>query len=102
MSRPTKNASAPPFRATLRIQRDGGRQSERSGWLTPYEIRTLVADARWAGPGSRLDVWVPAGVGDLELRRLRTRFARLRDFRVTAQVERDSAWQYRDYPAQRA
>ena len=66
-----------PFRANLA---KGGatshQRSERTGWLTPYEVETLFADALWAGQGARLEVSVPARTSDAGLDAIRERFER--------------------------
>lgn len=86
---------APPFRSTLataasRVPR------QRAGWLTPYEIEILFADAAWAGRGAALEVAVPARTSEDGLARIRDRLDPLRKRGVAVRVERDRRWSYRD------
>ena len=52
----------------------GACSSERTGWLTPYEVETLFSDALWAGRGSRLDVRVPARTSEAGVTWIRAAF----------------------------
>lgn len=70
--------------------------SERTGWLTPYEVETLFSDAMWAGQGSKLDVAVPARTSEDGLAWIRSRFDRLRTRGIGVQVRRDNSWEFRD------
>ncbi len=82
-----------PFRAQL-AKGEGSHRSERTGWLTPYEVETLFADALWAGRGSRLDVRVPALTSDAGVSWIRERFDRLRKRGIGVSVRRDESWSF--------
>lgn len=82
-----------PFRAQL-AKGEGSHRSERTGWLTPYEVETLFADALWAGRGSRLDVRVPARTSDAGVTWIRERFDRLRKRGIGVSVRRDESWSF--------
>lgn len=84
-----------PFRAQLE-RSQGSVRSERTGWLTPYEVETLFSDALWAGRGSRLDVRVPARTSDAGVTSIRQRFDRLRNRGIGVSVRRDETWIFRD------
>jgi len=84
-----------PFRAQLE-RGHGSVRSERTGWLTPYEVETLFADALWAGRGARLDVRVPARISDDSVSWIRQRFDRLRHRGIGVSVRRDESWVFRD------
>lgn len=71
-------------------------RSERTGWLTPYEVETLFSDAMWAGHGARLDVAVPARTSEDGLAWIRSRFDRLRTRGIGVRVRRDADWEFRD------
>ncbi len=86
-----------PFRARLAKGQSTVR-SERTGWLTPYEVETLFSDALWAGRGSHLDVRVPARISDDGVSWIRERFARLRKRGIDVSVRRDATWSFRDEP----
>lgn len=81
-----------PFRANLAGGDAGGRLSQRVGWLTPYEVETLFADAMWAGRGAQLDLAVPAKTSDAGVAWISTRFERLRKRGIGVRVHRDDAW----------
>ncbi|MBM4268014.1 MAG: hypothetical protein FJ144_15605 [Deltaproteobacteria bacterium] len=85
-----------PFRAQLAKHGSAQSRSERTGWLTPYEVETLFADALWAGQGARLEVSVPARTSDAGLDWIRMRFDRLRKRGIGVRVRRDENWQFRD------
>jgi hypothetical protein len=59
----------------------------RSAWLSPYAVETLVADARRAGPGARLDVTVPASAPLAVVDHVERCFASLADYGVTVRVQ---------------
>jgi len=61
----------------------------RGGWLTPYVAETIVDDALRSGPGSRLEISVPANVSDAHLAELRQRFTWLAERGVRVSVRRD-------------
>lgn len=84
-----------PFRASLARGHRGNQSSERTGWLTPYEVDTLFADALWAGTGSQLEVAVPEGTTDDGLYWVQQRFDRLRRRGIGVEVKRDRNWQFR-------
>ena len=84
-----------PFRAQLE-RNQGSMRSERTGWLTPYEVETLFSDALWAGRGSRLDVRVPARISEEGVSWIRERFDRLRNRGIGVSVRRDESWIFRD------
>lgn len=71
-------------------------RSERTGWLTPYEVETLFSDAMWAGHGAKLDVAVPAKTSEDGLAWIRSRFDRLRTRGVGVRVRRDLGWHFKD------
>jgi hypothetical protein len=81
-----------PFRSNLTGREGNGRMAHRMGWLTPYELETLCADALWAGGGAQLDVTVPARTSDLGLAWVRDRFDGLRKRGIAVRVRRDEAW----------
>ena len=85
-----------PFRASLEWSELQGVRSQRSGWLTPYEVETIYADALWGGRGARLEVSVPARTSDEGLVWIRERFDRLRRRGVGVRVQRDEGWEFRD------
>lgn len=85
-----------PFRASLERGSRGGQTSERTGWLTPYEVDTLRADALWAGHGAELSVEVPDGTSDDGIRWVRERFDGLRRRGIGVRVERDRNWHFAD------
>jgi acyl carrier protein len=60
-----------------------------SGILTPYTAETLARDAGMAGSGAQLDVVVAPGTADLDLARVRARFAHLTARGVHVNVDRD-------------
>lgn len=59
---PAPPPSPVPFRSQIAPARAGAGRLERSGWLTPYAVEVLEADAAWAGPGATMEVTIPAGV----------------------------------------
>jgi acyl carrier protein len=61
----------------------------RSTWLSPYAIETLLADARRAGPGARLEVVVPAGVPLAVIEKVERAFAPLAASGVVVRVQHD-------------
>ncbi len=85
-----------PFRARLDKRGPATMRSERTGWLTPYEVETLFSDAMWAGHGAELDVAVPAKTSEDGLAWIRSRFDRLRMRGIGVRVRRDSTWEFRD------
>ena len=85
-----------PFRAHLARGPASSLRSERTGWLTPYEVETLFADALWAGDGSKLEVSVPAMTSDAGVIWVRERFDRLRKRGIGVRVYRDSGWYFRE------
>lgn len=85
-----------PFRARLERGARGFQTSERTGWLTPYEVETLLEDALWAGEGAQLDVAVPGATKEEGIDWVRERFARLRRRGIDARVVRDESWHYKD------
>jgi hypothetical protein len=82
-----------PFRAQL-AKGAGSHRSERTGWLTPYEVETLFSDALWAGSGSQLDLCVPARTSDAGVDWIRQRFDRLRKRGIGVRVRRDDSWTF--------
>jgi acyl carrier protein len=73
-----ERGAEPPQRIWARIVRAGESRGtlERTGWLTPYIVDTIVEDALQAGPGARVDVTIAASAGDAAVRAQR-RFAAL-------------------------
>ena len=63
---------------------------QRAGWLTPYTAQTIAEDALTAGPGTRLELTVPAKLSDLVVTRLQQQFAWLGDRGVSVQVQRET------------
>ena len=63
---------------------------QRGGWLTPYTAQTIAEDALTAGPGTRLELTVPAKLSDLVVTRLQQQFAWLGERGVAVQVLRES------------
>src|SRR5437763_1123400 len=67
----------PPF-IWARVQPPSHRSTgsiERTGWLTPYTVETIVDSALRAGPGARLEMAVPPNVGNRVLMRIRAELA---------------------------
>lgn len=64
---------------------------QRAGWLTPYTAQTIAEDAISAGPGTRLELTVPARLSDLVVTRLERQFAWLAERGVAVQVQREVA-----------
>jgi hypothetical protein len=62
---------------------------QRTGWLTPYTAQTIAEDAITAGPGTRLELTVPAKLSDLVVTRLEQQFAWLGDRGVAVLVQRE-------------
>jgi acyl carrier protein len=62
---------------------------QRAGWLTPYTAQTIAEDALTAGPGTRLELTVPARLSDLVVTRLQQQFAWLGERGVSVQVQRE-------------
>ena len=85
-----------PFRANLAGGEIVGRPSQRVGWLTPYEVETLFAEAMWAGRGAHLEVAVPARTSDAGVAWVRDRFDRLRKRGIGVRVHRDDAWNFQE------
>jgi len=90
-----------PFRANLAGREHGAKLSQRVGWLTPYEVETLCADAMWAGKGAQLDVAVPARTSDAGVAWVRDRFDGLRKRGIGVRVRRDDGWIFQDTLASR-
>jgi hypothetical protein len=63
---------------------------QRAGWLTPYTAQTIAEDALTAGPGTRLELTVPAKLSDLVVTRLQQQFAWLGDRGVSVLVQREA------------
>lgn len=84
-----------PFRAQI-ARGHGSLRSERTGWLTPYEVETLFSDALWAGRGSRLELSVPARTSEAGVTWIRQRFDRLRKRGIGVRVHRDESWSFQD------
>ena len=84
-----------PFRAQL-AKGTGSHRTERTGWLTPYEVETLFSDALWAGHGSQLELRVPARTSDAGVDWIRGRFDRLRKRGIGVSVRRDESWRFNE------
>ena len=82
-----------PFRAQL-AKGPGSLRSERTGWLTPYEVETLFSDALWSGRGSQLELRVPARTSEAGVDWIRQRFDRLRKRGIGVRVRRDETWTF--------
>jgi len=86
-------AAAPPPHILARVvppaasTRDASLQ--RAGWLTPYTAQTIAEDAITAGPGTRLELTVPARLSDLVVTRLQQQFAWLGERGVCVSVLRE-------------
>ena len=92
-----------PFRANLAKGPGAGpARYERSGWLTPFEVETLFADALWAGRGSRLEVSLPATASDAGVSWIRERFERLEGRGIGVRVRRDASWHFGEAAGQRS
>ena len=50
---------------------------ERVSWLTPYTADGIAREARRAGPGARLEVFIPMGTKAEDLAAVHSFFARL-------------------------
>jgi len=59
----------------------------RSAWLSPYTVETLVADARRAGPGTKLAITVPASAPLAAVERVERCFAHLSTHGITVDVQ---------------
>jgi len=88
-------AGAPPMQIHARVVPPSARPNDaplqRAGWLTPYTAQTIAEDAITAGPGTRLELTVPAKLSDLVVTRLQQQFAWLGDRGVSVLVQRESA-----------
>ena len=62
---------------------------ERTGWLTPYTVETIVDSALRAGPGTRLEMGVPRNLGKAMLTRIRRELAWLDRRNIAVDVHRD-------------
>jgi acyl carrier protein len=62
---------------------------ERTGWLTPYTVETIVDSALRAGPGTRLEMGVPRNLGKGMLTRIRKELAWLDRRHIAVDVHRD-------------
>jgi acyl carrier protein len=62
---------------------------ERTGWLTPYTVETIVESALRAGPGARLEMAVPLNLGKRAVRRIREELAWLDRRHIAVEVHRD-------------
>jgi acyl carrier protein len=69
---------------------------QRAGWLTPYTAQTIAEDAISAGPGTRLELTVPARLSDLVLTRLEQQFGWLGERGVAVQVLREAETRTRE------
>jgi hypothetical protein len=98
---PLKTAKILPFRAKLTPTKAGPQRGPRTGWLTPYEVENLFAEALWAGRGATLEVQVPARAGEDGLAWARSRLERLRRRGIEVRVGRDRDWEYREPDASR-
>ena len=81
----------PPF-IWARVRPPEGRPTgtiERTGWLTPYTVETIVDSALRAGPGARLEVAVPPTVGNRALMRIRAELAWLDRRHIGVDIHRD-------------
>ena len=72
---------------------------QRGGWLTPYTAQTIAEDALTAGPGTRLELTVPAKLSDLVVTRLQQQFAWLGDRGVSVLVRREAQHGRRHQPS---
>lgn len=66
----------------------GGGSLERAGALTPYLAQTIAEDAMHAGPGTRVELTVPAHTGPAGLASVEARFAQLGAWGVDVRVRR--------------
>ena len=66
----------------------GGVALERSDWLTPYSAEAIVEDSLRAGPGTTLEIIVPAGSDDGAVGAVRRRFAWLGRRQIVVSVTR--------------
>lgn len=83
-----------PFRATFGAT-DGSSAGCRMGWLTLYEVEILRSEARRAGAGTQLELFVPARSSDEGLEWVRAELDPLRRDGVRVSVKRDAAWEFR-------
>ena len=72
---------------------------QRGGWLTPYTAQTIAEDALTSGPGTRLELTVPAKLSDLVVTRLQQQFAWLGDRGVSVLVLREAQHGRRHQPS---
>jgi hypothetical protein len=92
VSAPSHATSAPTIfvRATLVPPRAAGRGVvARASWLSPYAVETITADARRGGPGTRLELTVPASAPLGAALRVERLFAPLAALGVTVDVQHD-------------
>jgi len=76
-----------PLRVTIR---SAGRGAVlRTGWLTPYLLETIVADARRAGSETQVDIEIPPDVASTVVGRIRDCFAGLTTTGVTVAIRED-------------
>jgi len=66
------------------------------GWLTPYEVEILRSEARRAGPGAQLDLFLPARASEEGVAWVRSELEPLRTAGIGVAVKRDSAWEFRE------
>jgi acyl carrier protein len=99
-------AGARPLQIHARVVPPPARPSEaplqRAGWLTPYTAQTIAEDAITAGPGTRLELTVPAKLSDLVVTRLQQQFAWLGDRGVSVLVQREAAQSRQSRPRHHA
>ena len=65
-----------PVQARL-VPGTGGGALERAEWLTPYAVQTIMDDALRGGPGTRVELTLPASADDTAVVAVRQQFARL-------------------------
>lgn len=66
-----------PVQAKLVPGSGAGGALERAEWLTPYVVQTIMDDALRGGPGTRLELMLPATADETALASVRRHFARL-------------------------
>lgn len=86
---PGVDQMAVPVQARLVLGNRGMTGSlERAEWLTPYAAQSIMEDAMRGGPGSRLELTLPASAADTALAAVRRQFAQLAERGLDVRVTR--------------
>jgi acyl carrier protein len=85
---PGVDEMAVPVQAKVVLANRGSGTLERAEWLTPYAAQSIMEDALRGGPGSRLELTLPATAADAALAAVRHRFAHLTERGLDVRVGR--------------